>query len=156
MVTDHPLAGIPQAASAGAGGAGSARIVSYAPEKVRILVHAKERESVLVLTDDYFPGWVASVNGRRANIARVDYLLRGVRVGPGTSTVTFSYQPSSWRAGWVISLIAFVVWLGVLISALLARRRKRAPIGDGKTPSDDPLAATGEQPATSEHAGVSR
>jgi hypothetical protein len=124
VVTDRLLAGIPQTGSVGTSAAGSARIVSYAPDKVRILVQAK-RESVLVLTDDYFPGWVASVNGHPANVARVDYLLRGVGIGAGTSTVTFSYQPSSWRAGWIISLAAFVVWLGVLVSGLRARRRTR-------------------------------
>jgi hypothetical protein len=125
VVTDRPLAGIPLAGSTASGATRSAQILSYAPEKVRILVHAK-RESVLVLTDDYFPGWIASVNGHRAGIARVDYLMRGVRVGAGTSTVTFSYQPSSWRVGWIISLAAFVVWLGLLLSAVRARRRARA------------------------------
>jgi hypothetical protein len=136
VVTDRPLASIPVAGSARTSGAGSARIVSYAPDKVRILVHAK-RESVLVLTDDYFPGWVASVNGHPANVARVDYLLRGVRVGPGTSTVTFSYEPTSWRAGWIISLTAFAAWLGVVVSALLGRRRKQTATSDGKAPSDE-------------------
>jgi hypothetical protein len=125
VVTDRMLTGIPLAGPVDTGPAGSAHIVSYAPEKVRILAHAN-RDSVLVLTDDYFPGWVASVNGRPAKIARVDYLLRGVRIGAGTSTVTFSYQPSSWKAGWIMSLAAFAVWLGMLLSGMRARRRRRA------------------------------
>ena len=119
VVTDHPLAGIP--VDAPRSSAGAARIISYAPDQVRVTVHAS-RESVLVLTDGYFPGWTASVNGRSANVERVDYLLRGVRVGSGTSTVIFRYQPGSWRLGWIISLIALIVWLGTLASALLQRR----------------------------------
>ena len=128
VVVDHPLVGMNAAEGRASEPTGSASITAYAPEQVRVLVHAN-RPSVLVLTDDYFPGWTASVNGHQASIARVDYLLRGVRVGGGTSTVTFRYEPASWRAGWIVSLIAFVGWLGVLISALIARRRS----GSAKT-----------------------
>ena len=40
-------------------------------------------EALLVLGDVYYPGWKASVDGDEVPIERVDYLLRGVRIGPG-------------------------------------------------------------------------
>ena len=39
---------------------------------------------MLVLSDTWYPGWHATVDGHDAKVERVDYLLRGVRVGPGT------------------------------------------------------------------------
>ena len=37
----------------------------------------------MVLTDNYYPGWQVTVDGHPAKIERVDYLLRGVVIGPG-------------------------------------------------------------------------
>ena len=67
---------------------------------------APRERSLLVLTDVHFPGWKATVDGRTAPIERVDYLLRGVVVPPGAHRVEFTYEPTSFRAGWIISLLA--------------------------------------------------
>jgi hypothetical protein len=113
-VTERRIAGIP-AGTAGSA-AGSARISSYADE--RVVVHTDAgRRALLVLTDSWFPGWKASVDGRSVPIDRVDYLIRGVPVPAGSHRVEFSYQPASWRAGWIVSLLALIAivtaaWVG--------------------------------------------
>jgi uncharacterized membrane protein YfhO len=81
-------------------------------------------QGLLVLSDNQFPGWKATVDGRAASIERVDYLFRGVRIGPGTHTVEFRYQPLSFRAGWIISLVALV---GIGATAAIGWRRRREP-----------------------------
>jgi uncharacterized membrane protein YfhO len=78
----------------------------------------------LVLTDTYFPGWQAEVDGKPADIHRVDYLFRGVRVPPGAANVTFSYQPTSYRLGLVISIATLLVILG---TAVIGWRRRGRP-----------------------------
>jgi hypothetical protein len=123
-VTDHTVTGVSTSQSPIAQPAGSASITSYAPEEVRIRVHA-DRQSLLVLTDQYFPGWSATVDGHRAAIARVDYLLRGVPVGRGSSTVIFRYSPASWNTGWIVSVVALGGWIAILIAGI-ARRRTSA------------------------------
>ena len=60
--------------------------------------------SLLVLTDVHYPGWKATVDGRPADVERVNYLLRGVAVPAGTHRVEFRYEPLSWRVGWIVSL----------------------------------------------------
>ena len=45
------------------------------------------RPSLLVLTDSWAPGWKAKVDGRDADVQRVDYLIRGVAVPAGRHTV---------------------------------------------------------------------
>lgn len=124
-VTESPLPGIRQATTGGALAGASARLLTYGPERIVINATAPDR-SLLILTDDFYPGWKATVDGHGARIDRVDYLLRGVSIGPGRHTVVLRYQPTSWLIGWVLSLVTALGLLGALTTALLARRR-RAP-----------------------------
>ena len=73
-------------------------------EPDRMEVTASGR-GLVVLSDVHFPGWHATVDGRDADIERVDYLLRGVAVGDGEHEIVLEYRPSSWRAGWIVSLL---------------------------------------------------
>ena len=79
----------------------------------------------LVLSDIYYPGWQAAVDGEPTPIARVDYVLSGVRLEAGSHIVQFEYRPSSLRWGVLISaLSALCVGGGFLHSW----RRRRAPL----------------------------
>jgi hypothetical protein len=117
-VTERRIDGIPEG---GAGGApGDARIAHYGEERVDVDIDAARR-SLLVLTDSWFPGWKASVDGHDVPIDRVDYLIRGVAVPAGAHRVEFRYQPASWRAGWILSLLALIA---ILATALVGWRRR--------------------------------
>ena len=125
-VTDHPLTGIRQSAGTAPPPAGaSARLASYGAEKVVIDATATDR-SLLVLTDSFYPGWKATVDGKAASIERVDYVLRGVSIGPGHHTIVMRYQPASWRIGWILSLVALLALLGALASVWIGTRRRAA------------------------------
>jgi hypothetical protein len=93
-------------------GTGRARVVADEPERVVVRADASDR-ALLVLADTWFPGWRARVDGRDAPIVRTDQLLRGVVVPAGAHTVEFAYVPWSWRAGWIVSLVAAVALLGL-------------------------------------------
>ena len=96
----------------------SVDIVSYEPERVRIHVDT-DGPAWLLLTDTYYPGWQATINGEEAPIYAADLLFRAVAVPPGSSIIEFSYQPASWRWGVRISLAALSFWLVVLSFPLL-------------------------------------
>ena len=123
-VTESRLPGLPEASSAAAPAGASARLVDYGAQRIVIRATATAR-SLLVLTDDFYPGWTATVDGRPATVHRVDYLLRGVSLTPGTHTIVFRYQPASWTAGLIISLISLVLVLGAAATGLRAQRRTR-------------------------------
>ena len=113
---------------AGAGGvaAGPAdddarvRFARNDPEHVVLEVDAPARGFV-VLSDQYFPGWFATVNGQAEPIQRANYAFRLVEVPAGRSTVEFRYSPRSLWIGACLSLA------GALVVAILfvqpARRR---------------------------------
>lgn len=75
-----------------------ASIKEYAPGRVIIDVQT-DMDGLLVLTDAYYPGWQARVNGAPEDISRVNGLVRGVAVRKGESTVEFTYRPVSFKAG---------------------------------------------------------
>jgi hypothetical protein len=101
---------------AGSQGIGEARVLSYTPERAVIQVEAHQA-GYLVLTDTFYPGWRATVNGKGVPILRADPYFRAVRVEAGQHRVEFIYQPLSLRLGMALSglslLIALLIWGGV-------------------------------------------
>jgi hypothetical protein len=128
-VTEKALPGLAQGPARGPAGpraatAGSARLTLDGDERATVTATATA-PSLVVLTDSYFRGWKATVDGRDAPIEHVDYLLRGVRVPAGTHRVEFRYAPSSFRVGWVLSVLGLVALAALLAVGLRARRRER-------------------------------
>jgi hypothetical protein len=122
-ITEDAVPGVPAETGAGPAppDAGDARLTAYGRERSVVRAEVR-RPSLLVLTDVDYPGWKAWVDGRPADVKRVDYLLRGVALTPGTHTVEFRYEPGSWRAGWILTLLSLVVLVGL---ALFGWRRRR-------------------------------
>ncbi|HMK50179.1 MAG TPA: YfhO family protein, partial [Thermodesulfovibrionales bacterium] len=85
-----------------------------------ISIVAESQGGLLVLSDLYYPGWKAQVNGKAEEIVKVFGVLRGVPIQSGKSKVLFTYRPKSFYAGIIITAMTFVGWLVYLYS----RRRK--------------------------------
>lgn len=92
------------------GGEGVVEIVSYEDSRVRLEVKAPEG-GFLVLSDTYYPGWKAIVNGKEQRILQANYNYRALEIEPGEHQVVFSYQPWSVKIGQVISLATLVLLL---------------------------------------------
>lgn len=125
VVTEQVMPGLvrlPEFAGAASAPAGSATITSYGAQRVQIHVTSR-RAGALVLDDSYAPGWRATVDGRPARVYQVDYVLRGVPVGAGAHTVIFTYQPTSWRVGWIVSLLGLVAVAAALLGGWRRRRQ---------------------------------
>jgi hypothetical protein len=116
LPTEARLAGRPPAG-------GDARIVRYEPERV-VVRSRTTRPALVVLADTQFPGWRAEVDGEEVPVERVDYVFRGVPVGPGVHTVELRYEALSWRIGWIVSVVSFA---GLLVVVIVGLRRRRAP-----------------------------
>lgn len=98
-------------------------LVQFSPHRVELDVASPGR-GLLVVSEPYFPGWRASVDGRPAGILRADVMLRGVVVGPGRHRVVLAYDPASYRVGLYVSLVA--VGTGLCLMGLPGAGRQNA------------------------------
>ncbi|NUM55051.1 MAG: YfhO family protein [Candidatus Hydrogenedentes bacterium] len=114
-----PVAALP---SGQAESPGTATLTVHRPEHSVIEVRA-EQDAVLVVAENYFSGWRATVDGVDTPIFPVYYCFRGICVPKGDHVVAFRYVPSSLIAGVSMSAIALVASSG---SAIYFLRRRRS------------------------------
>jgi len=90
---------------------GNAEIIDYQPNRVVIDLEAN-CWSLLVLTDNFYPGWQATIDGQPTKIYRTDYSFRGVVVPDGKHEVVFEYRPISFRWGLMFTYLAVagILW----------------------------------------------
>jgi hypothetical protein len=75
------------------------------PNRVEISVRASS-DGWLVLSDVWYPGWQATIDGIGVPLERANYLFQAVAVSAGDHLVQFSYRPGSFYLGAIISLLA--------------------------------------------------
>jgi hypothetical protein len=92
------------------------------PERVRLAVSAPA-PSVLVLSDSWFPGWRATVNGQDVPVERANILFRAVQVPAGPHTVEFRYEPRSMRIGALISGGSALAVVALAVGGAIWQRR---------------------------------
>lgn len=86
-------------------GSWRAEIRDYRPDHVVIDAVAASA-AYLVLTDTWFPGWRAWVDGVETIVWRADHAFRAVWLGPGRHEVEFRYRPVSFQIGLGLSVLA--------------------------------------------------
>jgi hypothetical protein len=74
--------------------------------------------AMIVVSDTYFPGWRAYVDGARAPIYSVNAAMRGIIAPAGVHSVTMRYRPMAVYEG------AALTFLGILGAALLSRSKR--------------------------------
>lgn len=95
-----------------------AHISVYQPERVIIDVEA-DRPGYLLLTDAYYPGWQARVDGAAAPILRANVMFRAVALPAGAHEIVFEYRPA-WL-GWLP--LGAAAWGALTFFVLLKHRR---------------------------------
>jgi uncharacterized membrane protein YfhO len=102
---------------------GAAEILTYEPNRIT-LRSVSSATSVLVISENFYPGWSATVDGRRTEVLRVNYNLRGVELPPGEHRVELVYRPKSVLLGLALSLAALMlllIWQAGYFSKLKAK-----------------------------------
>lgn len=107
-------------ASCSAGSGGTARLTSFSPSQVELTA---EGSGLLVLSEAWYPGWRALLNGQPAAVLRADGVLRGVCLpaAQGPHRLVIVFDPPLVKAGLGITLVS--VMLVVLALVVRARRR---------------------------------
>ena len=98
----------------GEGNTGEAQVVERTSNRVTIDVSA-ESDAVLVLSDAWYPGWMAYIDGVPMEVVPAFYAFRSVIVPEGSHRVEFRYEPATFRYGLAVSVVALFATL--LLSA---------------------------------------
>ena len=72
-----------------------------------------------MFSEIYFPwGWNATIDGAPAEIGRVNYVLRALRIPAGSHTITFSFEPKSVSVTETLAYISIVVIFLAVLAAV--------------------------------------
>jgi hypothetical protein len=92
-------------------------VKAYGPGRIALELSAPAPDgSALVVSENYFPGWSAVVDGKPATTVRADYNLIGVPLTAGAKQVLLTFRDAAYETGKTITWIALVI--GVLATAL--------------------------------------
>jgi hypothetical protein len=111
-------------------------ILTEEPGKLSIRFSASQA-GWLVLSDVWYPGWKARVNGQPAPVWRANFLFRAVQVPEGTDEVLFVYQPISFSLGAALSSVAWAA----MGAAVLGRRARPSSVSSKEKPLLHPETA---------------
>ena len=90
----------------------SVDIINFEENKIKILSNSNY-DGILVLTDIFYPGWTATVDGNPTEIFKANGLVRSVFVPAGEHIIEFEYLPNSFTFGLIISLITMIILVGI-------------------------------------------
>ncbi len=96
-------------------GEGTVKMTSYAPNELTYSVNVKEDQLVVFSEIYYKDGWKAYVDGKEQEILKVDYLLRGLEVQPGSHKVEFRFDLPAYHKGEMMSKIGSAILVLLLI-----------------------------------------
>jgi hypothetical protein len=74
---------------------------------------------LLVVSDQYYPGWDAVIDGQQVPIYAVDGILKGVFLDSGTHKIKFEYKPLSFLIGIIITTLSLAFTLTIFFLKFL-------------------------------------
>lgn len=101
-------------------GTGSVTLTSYKPNELRYTA-TSDKGGVIVFSEIYYPGWTATIDGKEAEVGRVNYVLRAVKVPAGKHEVVMEFRPTSVTTTETVAMAAIVIVLLAFFFALAAR-----------------------------------
>lgn len=85
-------------------------IITYTANRVEMRAENVPSSSYLVLSDAWYPGWKAIVNGETMPVYRANVMFRAVPVPAGESKIIFYFEPDLWYLGMAVGAIAWLMW----------------------------------------------
>ena len=102
----------------------TAHVVERGPDRLAVDVHAAA-DGLLVLSENWYPGWQATVDGAPAPVLRADHTLRAVPIPAGDHRVVLVFDPLSLKLGALVTTGTLVIAGVLLILSISWPRRAR-------------------------------
>lgn len=98
----------------GEGLIGTTKIISYSPNKI-VIDSTSNKNAILVISDNFYPGWKTKVNGKDSEILRANYTFRAVPIPKGENNIEIYFDPDSFKLGITISALSFLSAILIMI-----------------------------------------
>jgi uncharacterized membrane protein YfhO len=82
-----------------------------------------DQDGYLVVSEIWYPGWIATVDGVKTPILKGDYTLRALPLKKGEHHIKFTYRSVSFEIGAVISTIALLFVCGMIVGTRKTKTR---------------------------------
>jgi hypothetical protein len=82
--------------------------------------------SALIVSENYYPGWSATVDGKPVTASRAMYSLIGIPLPTGARTVELTFVSASYERGKLITLIALALATLLIVWGVVTGRRAAA------------------------------
>ena len=100
---------------------------AYAPGRMSIaLDRPAPAGSALIVAENYYPGWHATVDGKAAPIGRAQYSMIGVELPAGAHKIDLVFSSPAYETGKLITWIAIVIALIGLAGGTFMERKRVA------------------------------
>jgi hypothetical protein len=99
---------------------GKVNILSYSGNKVRFSTSTLGNQ-LLFFSDNYYPEWKVTIDGKPAELLIADYTFRGVAVPKGEHIVEFYYAPKIFELGLGIAFFGLLV---LSLTAIYVKKNK--------------------------------
>lgn len=100
------------------------KLTSYSSNHLKYDI-SSDKGGVVVFSEVYYPGWTATIDGREAELGRVNYILRALNVAPGNHKVELMFKPKSVNTTETIAYIAYAVLILIIILLVYLDVRKK-------------------------------
>ena len=92
----------------------------YEPGRISLSLSAPAPAgSALVVSENFYPGWVATVDGKPADVERTNLVLIGVPLPEGAKSVELTFTSPTFERGKTITIAALLVSLLAIIVGLV-------------------------------------
>jgi len=85
--------------------------------------------SALIVSENYYPGWQATADGKAAPVARMNFNLIGVALPAGARNVQLRFTDAAYEKGKTLTLACLAIALVAAVAGLAAdRKRSSSPV----------------------------
>ena len=101
-----------------------AKLTQYKPNNLVYEVNSS-KGGVVVFSEIYYPGWTATIDGQPAELGRVNYILRALRVQAGKRTVVLDFHPASLRKTETVAYVGYGILVLLIIIGVWTEWKKK-------------------------------
>ena len=104
-----------------------ANVTRYDPGHITVqLDKPAPAGSALMVSENYYPGWEATADGKPAAIGRADFTLIGVELPAGARNVDLTYGSATYERGRLIAVVALLLAVVGVVAGIVLERRRQA------------------------------